>query len=206
MSTTPPPPASDLPASWQEEDDDAIRTERKSRRWWIIGGVVAVLLAVVAGIAIINARGDVERAWPTEVGGRPEGLGGEDETASEVTPTAAPGVYLWNSFDGWHLWVVNGEGIDGLTGTISSDEDLTSAESSAPDAGTVSADGKEVTLDLKGGEALAGVDFEPGFYAKELTFDLQTSGGDLPAKVFFLGSGRTPATSVPLVLDKDPVD
>ncbi|WP_421118448.1 hypothetical protein ACE2AJ_13785 [Aquihabitans daechungensis] len=201
MTTTPPPPDADLPASWQEEDDDAARSEHKSRRWWIIGGVALVILAVIAAFAVVNMRNDAKRAWPEELGGRPAGLGGEDETAAEVTPTAEPGVYLWSGFDGWHLWVVNGEGLDGFSGTITSNTDFNGARSSAPDAGTVSVDGKEITFDLDGGEALAGVDFDPGF-AKELTFDLQTADGEVPAELVFTGSGSAPVDEVPLVIDK----
>ncbi|HWJ97320.1 MAG TPA: hypothetical protein VNQ33_04115, partial [Acidimicrobiales bacterium] len=153
----------------------------------------------------INLRDPEERAWPASVGGRPEGLGGEKETAGEVTPSADPGVYIWNSFDGWHLWVVGGEGIDGLTGTITSSDDVVGAVSSAPDAGTVSVEGKTITFDLAAGSAVAGVDFDPGF-AKELTFTLKTAGGDVAPAQVFTGASREPVDAVPVVIDKAVVD
>jgi len=205
MSDTNPPSDAGLPSSWNEEDADAIRSDAKSRKWWIIGAVAVVLLVVVGGLAVINLREPAERAWPDSVGGRPAGLGGEKETAADVTPTADPGVYIWNSFDGWHLWVVNGEGLDGLTGTIKSNDDINAATSSAPEAGTASADGRTITFDLDGGEALAGVDFDPGF-SKQLTFTLETATGEVAASQVFTGGASTPASAVPVVIDKAEVD
>jgi hypothetical protein len=204
MSDTTPPPASDLPASWQEEDDDAVRTDRSSRKWWIVGAVVVVLLVVAAAIALSQLDAE-ERAWPSAYDGRPAGLGGEKESANEVTPTAEPGVYIWNGFDGWHVWVVNGDGLDGLSGTITSSDDLVSAASSVPKGGTVTVEGEKVTFDLKGGGAVTGVDFDPGF-SKELKFDLSSAGGDISADQVFTGSKSAPARSVPVVIEKKVVD
>lgn len=206
MSDTTPPPDSGLPSSWDEEDADAIRTDAKSRRWWWIGGAVVVVLVAIAAATFVVMGGDsVDRAWPDATGGRPAGLGGENEKAADVTPTVDPGVYIWQSFDGWHLWVVGGDGIDGLTGTIKSNDDIVSASSSAPDAGKVTVDGKEVTFDLDAGAPLAGVDFDPGF-AKKLTFSLESADGPVAADQVFTGSASTPATAVPVVIDKAVVD
>ncbi len=202
MTDTPAPPASDLPSSWDAEDGDALRTDKKSRRWWIIGAAAVVVLVVIGAFAVVAIDKKTERAWPAEISGRPAGLGAEKETAAKVTPSVAPGVYLWNGFDGWHLWVVNGDGLDGLSGTITSTEGPERATSSAPAAGNVTVDGKEITFDLDGSGKVAGVDFEPGFYAKKLTIELKTASGKVPANVVFLGSGRTSARSVPLVVDK----
>lgn len=205
MSDTQPPSDAGLPSSWNEEDADAIRTEAKSKKWWIIGGIAVVLLAIVGVLAVVNLRDPEERAWPASVDGRPEGLGGEKETAAGVTPSADPGVYIWNSFDGWHLWVVNGAGLEGLSGTIKSSNDLVGAESSAPDAGTVSVDGKVINFDLDGDAAVAGVDFDPGF-AKRLTFTFESGGGDVKAAQVFTGGASKAVDRVPVVIDKAPVD
>jgi len=205
MSDTSSPSDAGLPSSWNEEDADAIRSDSKSRRWWIIGGVVVLLLAIAGGIALSGALEPEERAWPESIDGRPAGLGGEKEKAADVTPTADPGVYIWNSFDGWHLWVVNGDGIDGLTGTITSSEDVVTASSSAPDAGTVKADGGKITFDLAAGSTLAGVDFDPGF-AKKLTFTFETADGEVKATQVFTGSDSEPVDAVPVTIDKAVVD
>lgn len=205
MSDAQPPATPDFPASWNDEEEDAVRSGRRGIVWWILGGIVAVLLVILGINLIFNQGSDEPRAWPEAVDGRPEGLGGEKETAAEVTPEAKPGVYLWNSFDGWHLWVVNGDGIEGLTGTISSNDDLVGAESSAPDAGTVSVSGKTVTFDLSGDAAVAGVDFDPGF-ASKLTFELETADGEVTAAQVFTGSGSEPVDSIPVIIDKPVVD
>ena len=206
MSDTPPPSDAGLPSSWDEEDRDAIRTEASSRRWWWIGAAVVVVLAVLGVIAFVNrSDGPVERAWPESVSGRPSGLGGEGDTAADVTPTADPGVYIWESFDGWHLWAVGGEGIDGLRGTITSSDPIVSATSSAPDAGPATVDGKEVTFDLSGDAPVAGVDFDPGF-SQRLTFTLETADGEVAADQVFLGSDRAAVDAVPVVIDKAVVD
>jgi hypothetical protein len=205
MSTNSTPSDAGLPSSWNEEDEDAIRSDAKSKKWWIIGALVVLLLVVIAGLVIVKASDPKDRAWPESVGGRPQGLGGEKETAADVTPTAAPGVYIWNSFDGWHLWLVNGDGIDGLKGTIKSNTDFVGATSSAPDAGTATLDGKTITFDLKGASPLAGVDFDPGF-GKKLTFTLETAGGEVQAAQVFTGSQSTPVEAVPVIIDKPVVD
>lgn len=205
MSDTPPPATPEFPASWDDEHRDAARGGGRRIVWWVLGGLVAVVLVILGVNLIFNRGANEQRAWPEAVDGRPEGLGGEDETAAEVTPAAEPGVYIWNSFDGWHLWVVNGDGIDGLKGTIASNTDLVGAESSAPDAGTVSVDGKVVTFDLDGGAAVAGVDFDPGF-ASQLTFDLETADGEVVASQVLTGSGGASVDAVPVVIDKPVVD
>ena len=205
MSDTSSPSDAGLPSSWNEEDADAIRSDSKSRRWWIIGAIVVVLLLIAGGVALSGALEPEERAWPESVDGRPAGLGGEKETAADVTPTADPGVYIWNSFDGWHLWVVNGDGLDGLKGTITSNEEFVNATSSAPDAGTASADGSKITFDLKAGSTVAGVDFDPGF-ADKLTFTLETADGKVAASQVFTGSDAEAVDAVPVVIDKAVVD
>ena len=207
MSDTPPPPPSDLPSSWKAEESDAARADRSgSRRWLLAGAVGLVLVAgIVAALVATGGIGPKERAWPAEVGGRPAGLGGEKETAAEVTPDVPAGVYLWQSFDGWHLWAVNGDGLDGLTGTITSSDDIVDAVSSAPNDGTVSVAGKTIAFDLGGSAAVAGVDFDPGF-SRQLTFVLETADGKVRASQVFTGQDREPVDAVPVVIDKPVVD
>ena len=196
------PSAPPLPGSWADDENEAVRQSGKHRRlWWILA--VVVVVAIGAAVAAVLANGGVapQRAWPASVGGRPEGLGGEKDTAADVTPTAPAGVYIWQSFDGWHLWAVNGDGLDGVKGTIESSDKIVQATSSAPDAGTVTVDGKTITFDLDGKAAVAGVDFDAGF-SKKLTFDLEGPDGPIPATVVFTGSKAKPVDAVPVVIDK----
>jgi hypothetical protein len=203
MSTTEPPSSAPLPSSWNDEQAEVTRGARKSRLWWIVGAVVIVAL-VVGAYFVVSSR-DQERAWPATTSGRPEGLGGEKQTTAEVKVTAPPGVYIWQSFDGWHLWVVNGDGLQGLSGTITSSDDLVSAEASGPQDGTVGINGKTLNFDLGGDNEVLGVDFDPGFSHK-LTFTLETDAGKVKASQVFTGADSTPVDAVPVVIDKPVVN
>lgn len=205
MSDTPTPPPADLPASWQEEDDDAVRKDRSGRLWWVIGGIVVVILLAGGVFAFVQALQPEDRAWPQAYNGRPEGLGGEKDTAIDVQPDVPPGIYIWESFDGWHLWVVNGDAVAGLSGTITSSDDFVSAVSSSPGDGAVSVDGKTIDFDLSDGAPVAGVDFDPGF-SQKLTFKLDTAGGEATTEQVFTGSKSAPVAAVPVVVNKDVVD
>lgn len=194
----------DLPASWADENAEAAGGGR--RRWpWLVGAAVAVVVVALALVALLSGGGEEKRAWPDAVGGRPAGLGQRDQTAADVTPTADPGVYVWNDFDGWHLWVVNGDGVPSVSGTITSTDDISKAQLSQPGAGSVSVDGKTATFSLPDQPGLVGIDFEPGFFAKQLTITLQGPDGPVDASLVTTGSA-TPVTKLPLVIDKPVVD
>lgn len=202
MSTNDPtdPPA--IPESWKDDETEVLRVEQKSKKiWWVIGVVVVALIGGVAYAVISNGGVSPQRAWPEATGGRPAGLGQEKDTAADVTPTAAPGAYIWQSFDGWHLWLVNGDGVRGAKGTITSSDTFNRATSSAPDAGTVSVDGKTITFDLSADAPVAGVDFDAGF-SRKLTFTLDTPDGKVPVKLIRLGSGAKAVDANPVVIDK----
>ena len=195
-------PSPDLPSSWANED----RPRRSIPRWvWIVVGlVVCVVVAITAVNLLFNS--EEKREWPAEVSGRPSGLGEEHQSAADVTPDAAPGVYVWSGFDGWHLWVVDGADVGGVTGTITSDEGITEAVLSAPGAGSVAVDDDTISFQLPGDVALAGVDFSPEFFTKQLTIELTDAAGEpLPVEVVHLGSDGT-AEAVPVGIDKPIVD
>jgi hypothetical protein len=200
---TPPADDANLPSSWSAENAEA--AGRKGGRTWLFLalGVVVALAAVL--IVIVVKRGPVEpveRAWPKSVGGRPAGLGADNETADEAEVTAKPGVYLWSSFDGWHLWVVTGDGVGAVKGTIASDEGIDRARLSADGQGTVAIEGEAATFSLPADAPVSGIDFEPKFFTKKLTVTLTDAAGKrIDPSVVTLGSA-TPATKVPIVIDK----
>lgn len=202
MSDAEHPTSEPLPASWSADEQEAVRRESKGRKMFVI---IAVVMAVVACGAIFvwsrSGGGPEERAWPASISGRPAGLGENGQTAAEVTPDAKPGVYLWSGFDGWHLWVVPGEGVRDVKGTITSTVDIAKASLSAPGNGSVTTSGHTVTFDLATDAAVTGVDFEPGFYAKELEVTLEGADGRLSPSVVTLGQD-TPAKAVPVVIEK----
>lgn len=157
-------------------------------RWWILVGLVAVAAIAVGIVAFVNKKvEDTKVAWPESAGGRAPGLGEVNVPAPKVDVTAKPGVYAWSGPDGWHLWVVNGGAIGGVTGSITSDDELVKATTAVPKAGTVTLDGKTATLTPRRDPGLVGVDFQPGFYAKRLTFTVEGPDGPIPAKLITVG-------------------
>lgn len=192
-----------MPASWADEEEAASRGGGRNRRAALLAGVVAAVVVVAAIVVVWSKAGDgpEERAWPDSVAGRPQGLGENGQTAAEVTPNTTPGVYLWSGFDGWHLWVVGGDGVQGVRGTITSTVEIGQAMLSAPGQGSVSVDGRTITFDLTSDAEVAGVDFEPGFYSKRLTVKLSDADGPLSPSTVTLGPSTT-ATRMPVVIDK----
>ena len=194
--------------------------------------VVVVLLGVVVVLALkSNETGDAQGAakqaeaggrdggsgedggsgaatgkpdWPRAVAGRPEGLGVRGQVAADVTSTAEPGVYLWNDFDGWHLWIVSGPGVPPtITGTLTSNDDLAKAVPALEGSGTVTVDKKVATFDLPTDVPVTGIDFNPGFFGKRLVITLDGPDGPIPAELVRLGS-EAEAAPYPLVIDKVP--
>lgn len=187
-----------LPSSWAAEEPTSASPKR---RWpWIVGAVV--LLGAVAVAAFVVLSREADKDWPETAGGRPAGLGEEGQAAADVDPTADPGIYVWNSFDGWHLWVVNGDAIDGVSGTITSTDEPSKAVLSTPDAGSVAIDGKAIAFELPGDVPVAGVDFEPGFYGEELTIELEGANGVIAAADVTVGADGK-AEAVPVVIEKE---
>jgi hypothetical protein len=202
-ATSPSSPTDPLPDSWSTAEEGAPGGGRR-RILAIVLVAVAVLAVVGAAAAYVSGRFEPEeRAWP-DLGGRPEGLGATGQATDAVDPTVDPGAYLWNDFDGWHLWVVNGDGVRDVEGTITSTDEIGRAQLSAPDTGTVATDGKVVAFTLDGDVAVAGVDFEPGFYAKRIEVDLRGPDGPLDPALVIVGG--EPAAALPVAIDKQVVE
>ncbi len=179
----------------------------------IIGGVVVVIIVVLIAALLAKGGGSsstsngdsglvgsadaagatttavVKKRWPAEVGGRPAPFGDRGQAAGDPGD-AQPGLYLWNDFDGWHLWVVQGDGIGPVSGTITSTADVTKAVSALPDdpGASIQIDGKTIRYDFSKGTApVQGVDFNPGFRVESLTVVATGAGGSLPADSFHVG-------------------
>lgn len=170
------------------KDDDASSSDKTSTD----GGSTATTEAEAAKKAV----------WPATVQGRPAGLGETKQPATEVQPTAAPGAYIWSDFDGWHLWVVNGEGMPAVTGTLTSNADIEKAVVAVPEAGEVTISGKTATFSFPTDRPLVGMDFNPGFYADSLVVALNgPDGAPIAAELVQTGKKPTPAP-FPIVIDK----
>lgn len=189
--------ANQLPDSWDVEDAAVART---GPRWGLIlGGLALVAILIAAGVVGFQiAMEKTKKAWPASAGGPPAGLGATPAEAAADTP---PGVYLWNDFGGWHLRVVNGEGVAGVKGTIVSGDEIASAEAATAGEGTAVIDGETIEFDLPAEPRVAGVDFNPGFYAEKLTVTLEGTDGPVDPKLVTVGRDRK-VTEVPVVLQK----
>ena len=138
--------------------------------------------------------------WPASVNGRPLTLGTRGQTADKVAVKAAPGVYVWSDFDGWHLWVVGGSNIPAIAGTMTSNSEVAKAVPAVPGA-SVTKNGKVVSFVLPTGSPITGVDFNPGFFAHQVVITVNGPTGPLDAKVVRLGRKATQAP-FPLVIEK----
>lgn len=197
------------PSSWQaDEVAEVERAEHRSR----LPLVLAVLAVVVVGLGAYVLVADPfaaqqDREWPRDVGGRPAGLGERGQLAQDVVPTdVAPGAYLWNDFDGWHLWFAFDESFPSASGTIVSGDDIEKVLVSPSGAGTATSDGDTIDFDVAGTEGVAGIDFEPGFFAErfEVTI-LGPDGEPIAPELVHRGAAMAPAT-VPVVVEKVAVD
>ena len=191
------PDASDQPASWGTEDLKPTRS-----RWWLLLAVLVVVALAGGGyVAVKAAFKSTSRDWPQSLAGRAAGLGEVNVPASKVDPTAKPGIYIWSDFDGWHLWVVHGDGVGAVTGSVTSDKDIAKATAAIKGAGRVTRDGKTISISFPADPKLSGVDFDTDFYARHLTFALEGPDGTIPANLVHLGNSRM-ATEVPVKVDK----
>lgn len=186
-----------LPDSWK--DDSGGR--QRSRLWWVIGGVVLLALVVGVVIVLIQKSRDANLAWPTSSAGRAPGLAQTGVPAPQVDATAPPGVYVWQDFDGVHVWVVNGGAIAGTKGTISSDKKIDRANLAIPGKGTARLDDKTITFDLPAEPKLVGVDLNPDFYAKEIKVDIRGPKGPIDPKLVTIGP-KGKVTDVPFAVKK----
>jgi hypothetical protein len=141
--------------------------------------------------------------WPANVGGRPAAFGELNGSPADAPGGADPGVYLWSDYDGWHVWVVHGEGVGDINGTVTGDDVIASADVTPPESGVVTLADKVIAFDLKSEEPISGFDFNPGFYAKRLEFVLNGPDGPVPATIVHVGQDAVPAPS-PIVIEKSP--
>lgn len=195
-----------MPTSWQHRPEE--RRRSGGVRWVAAVALVVVVALLALGVAnydrirgLIDGEGPA-KAWPEMVNGRPNGLGPMGQAAADVEPMVDPGIYLWSDFDGWHLWVVAGEGIpDEVRGSVTSNDALPSMDLAVPESGSASLDGKTGTFSVSTEEAVSGVDFNTGFYATKLDVTLEGPDGPLDAKLVRLGS-KLDAAPDPLKIDQ----
>jgi hypothetical protein len=182
----------DLPESWGTDESGS-----SSNRWlkWVGGAVVLALLVVGGVIAAQKISKKTEKAWPAVLGGPPGGFVSTGAKANDPAPGAVPGGYLWNDFQGWHLWIVHGGGVAKVQGTLTSDKDFAKAELAVGGVGSLRSEGNKVTFSLPASGKVAAIDFGPGFYAKKIGLQLDA---DIPV---FEG-GTKKRVKLPVVIEK----
>lgn len=179
----------------------------------LVVGAVVVLVLIVAFVAFSGGSDDSrdERAtissttttvargpsWPAVVQGRPAIFGTTGDPIAGVASEAKPGVYVWTDYDGWHAWVVDPSGKAAAAGSLSSNADFKSASVAEQDRGAATVERATVSFDFSDVDArAAGVNFDLGFYADELTVNLD--GTDLP---LYLGT-EVKESPLPAVISK----
>lgn len=140
--------------------------------------------------------------WPPTALGRPAALGPSGTAPEAVPADAPPGVYVWSDFDGWHLWMVNGEGVTGVQGAVVSDDEIVKADLAAAGVGERTITNNVIQFDLPADVRVSGLDINPGFYAKQLRFRFEGPDGEYPAATIKTGGLATPVTALPLILEK----
>jgi hypothetical protein len=137
-----------------------------------------------------DAPGDPDgpASWPFAVQGRPPAFGADGDPPPASADGVAPGWYLWSDFRGWHLWAV-GE-VEGSVVVTTNGSFLAEAT-----GGPVDLVVEEERLELRRGtatEPVVGVDFNPGFFANELTV---TVDGGAPLRTgYWLADATSPLT------------
>ena len=185
----------------------------QTRHLWQAGIVVVVLAVTSIVFAFNRPQGPpsvdppVQRAmeWPLALDGRPALFKNKLVAARDLTDPPGPGLYLWQDFDGWHLWIVRGAGIEGPTGVITADADFRRADlNGRPGAGgAVQLDGHAIHFDFTGStDAVVGIDFGPGIAASTLVLDVAQDGEPLDSRALKLGN-RSVAGKLPLELSRE---
>ena len=185
----------------------------RSRHLWQATIVVVVLAVSSVVFALNRPEGPptvdppVQRAyeWPLELDGRPSLFKGKRVAARDLTDPPGPGLYLWQDFEGWHLWVVRGAGIEGPTGVIASDVDFRRADVNGDTGagGSVRADGRTIRFDFtESTDAVVGIDFGPGIAATTVVIEAAQGGKPLDSRALKLGN-RSVAGDLPLEVNRE---
>lgn len=178
-----------------------------------ITAVAVVLLIGLIAVLILRDSGGgdddtpttteaAEKAWPSLVGGRPAIFGARDTPPPADAGDAEPGAYLWSDFDGWHLWIVRGDEVDGVKGTITIDAEPTRAAPATAGQGTVRIEDDVIHFDFTGVTApVVGVDFNT-YFGSRISVAVESLVGPLDASRLHTGGRATPATN-PIVIVKE---
>ncbi len=224
--TAPPPPE-----AYPTPDQDPDHSGRSMMPTYLgIGAVVVVLVLILVAVVISRGSDDdkpnakptttepsegdksdttdknepekTKRGWPDSVQGRPVGFGTRDTPPPADAGSLAPGAYLWIDFKGWHLWIVRGPGVEGVTGRIELDAEPTRAAPAVQGQGQVVIDGNAIEFDLTNVDAdVVGVEFNT-FYAGTMNVSLESADGPMDAGNVHIGRKESPSPN-PIAIAKE---
>lgn len=106
------------------------------------------------------------RHWPAAVYGRPKAFGARGDAPPASAGSLDPGYYVWSDFDGFHVWLVGGSDADAVTVTM--DDPYNKAEAVGGSVDLTTAKNSFTLRRGSASEEVVGVDFSPGFYAKNI--------------------------------------
>ncbi|MCU1452087.1 MAG: hypothetical protein JWN46_233 [Acidimicrobiales bacterium] len=214
---------------WEDDEPSGPEPDhersRNPRVIWIAGGAVLVVAVIIVAVVLSRSSKNTSSstsstttapggkttktsnklAWPGAVAGRPVEFGKRGDGPDKAKALAAPGVYIWNDFDGWHVWVVKGAGTEKVKVQVASDKPLVGATvvGTAPTGLVKTPD--RVTFDFSTTTAhVSGLNINLGFFGKSVIISVDGGSGPLDTKLIFRGSKRVPATTNPDVEQKLP--
>jgi hypothetical protein len=143
-------------------------------------GAKAVTTTTATTVAVTTPNGKTvpqvtlaaQPRWPSEIQGRPVAFGGtKADPAAAKTTGLEDGFYLWEGFDGWHVWEIGGGADDRIT--ITADSEIAKADGIG---GTVAVDKAGNHFTFSRGSAagkVVGVEFNPGYYANTIVVSVE---------------------------------
>jgi hypothetical protein len=109
--------------------------------------------------------------WPSVIQGRPKQFGSLNDPPPASAGDLGDGFYLWQDFDGWHLWMVGGGGADRVS--VVADDSFAKADPVGGNPDVAKATNGFTLARGGAGATVVGVDFNPGYYAKTLVVSVE---------------------------------
>jgi hypothetical protein len=125
---------------------------------------------------------------------------GNASTDPQPGKTAKPGVYFWEAYDGWHVRIVKGDGVDKVDGLVTGVQNKQGAKIvkvTGADPGVAKVEGGNVSWQVPaGGNGIVGIDFTLDPSTKEAALTLNGENGSLDVKKVYIGSStKNPPTN-----------
>jgi hypothetical protein len=151
----------------------------------------------------------VVKVWTNNLGGAPpifRDPAGKPTDIPKAGADAKPGVYFWETYDGWHVRVVKGDGIGEVRGFVTGKnvpKPTTIDSVTGADRSIASVQDGNVAFDIPAeGTAVVGVNFTLGGYTNQSVLTLNGPNGPIDTSKIYLGSGSAKAMANPQSFEK----